>query len=91
MNQQILFPVTSLQKQVLLFIVHFFNRYHYSPTYYEVSLMIQDKDPAAVRHVVNALVTKGYLDKDPAKHRGLTPSKLLSEMKLRQIKRLAIA
>lgn len=83
-----IFPLTKLQREVLIEIVKFMRTKRYSPTSCEISSSLSNVSASMVRHVINALVKKGYLTKIKGCHRSIALAKIIFKLSTRQIKRL---
>jgi SOS-response transcriptional repressor LexA len=64
-NTQCNKPITTRQESVLLQIWKFIDQYGFSPTYYDLKILISVKSENAVSDHVNNLKNKGYLSTSP--------------------------
>lgn len=81
MNRTIKLPLTQQQKDVLQYIIDFFAKNNYPPTYPEISEALEFKSPGHAYAVVKALKSKGYLtSSESTNHRGLLLTEISEEM-----------
>ena len=81
MNKKIRLPLTKQQEKVLQYIIDFFAKKSYPPTYPEITEALNFKSPGHAYAVVKALKSKGYLtSSNSTNHRSLLLTEISENM-----------
>jgi len=81
MNKPVKLPLTDIQQDVLQYIIDYFAKQNYPPTYIEIQKYFDFKSPGHAHGIVKALKKKRYLTTaEETNHRSLRLTELSEDM-----------
>jgi len=72
--------LTKRQEIVLRYILRSIKERGYPPALWEIAMEIKIKSEAGAKRHIEALVKKGYIDKEKGVHRGIRPKKGVEDL-----------